>query len=192
MSMSGGQKLQAYLHKLGQDLGNGVKVRVGFLEGATYPDGTPVAEIAAVQEFGATIQIEAHETEVYRSVDKDGGFNQNGRFVKRVKSNFATTHQVPAHSITIPARPFFRGMIFSASPTWGSDFAKILKGADFNGLKAMALMGEHLQDQLKTSIRDFTDPSNAARTIAQKGFNKPLINTSHMLNSVDFHVEESS
>lgn len=29
------------------------EVRVGFLEGATYPDGTPVAEVAALQNFGA-------------------------------------------------------------------------------------------------------------------------------------------
>ena len=28
-------------------------VEVGFLEDATYPDGTPVAMIAAIQEFGA-------------------------------------------------------------------------------------------------------------------------------------------
>ena len=32
---------------------HGKVLRVGFLEGATYPDGTSVAMVAAIQEFGA-------------------------------------------------------------------------------------------------------------------------------------------
>lgn len=32
---------------------NGVKARVGFFEQHRYPDGTPVAQVAAVHEFGA-------------------------------------------------------------------------------------------------------------------------------------------
>jgi len=41
-------KLQELLEKAGEDLG----LRVGFLEGATYPDGTPVALVAVLNEFG--------------------------------------------------------------------------------------------------------------------------------------------
>lgn len=45
-------KLQRALGEIGRKLGSGAKVRVGFLEGATYPDGKPVALVAAWNEFG--------------------------------------------------------------------------------------------------------------------------------------------
>lgn len=49
---SGGAKLEAYLKQMAQKVSNPATLRVGFLEGATYPDGTPVALVAAAQEFG--------------------------------------------------------------------------------------------------------------------------------------------
>lgn len=45
-------KLKKALGEIGRKLGSGSKVRVGFLEGATYPDGKPVALVAAWNEFG--------------------------------------------------------------------------------------------------------------------------------------------
>ena len=51
LSTSGG--LDAALGKIAEKLKRGGTVRVGFLEGATYPDGTSVALIAAINEFGA-------------------------------------------------------------------------------------------------------------------------------------------
>jgi hypothetical protein len=52
--ISGGAALEAKLAELASNLGSGrAEVRVGFLEGARYPDGTPVATIAAIQNFGA-------------------------------------------------------------------------------------------------------------------------------------------
>ncbi len=52
-SFSGGEKLQAHLKKLAEKVSNPGTLRVGFLESATYPDGTPVAMVAAIQNFGA-------------------------------------------------------------------------------------------------------------------------------------------
>lgn len=51
--ISGGQKLAAALSQIGQQLGRGGTVRVGFFAGASYPDGTPVPLVAAINEFGA-------------------------------------------------------------------------------------------------------------------------------------------
>jgi hypothetical protein len=42
---------------------------------------------------------------------------------------------------------------------------------------------------LQQSIRDTNDPPLAQATIARKGFAKPLIDTSVMINSVDYEVE---
>lgn len=52
-SISGGAKLEAALRKISEGVSKAGKVRVGFLENATYPDGTSVPMVAAIQEFGA-------------------------------------------------------------------------------------------------------------------------------------------
>jgi len=52
--LSGGQKLEAYLRKVAQRVQNPGTLNVGFLEGATYPDGTSVPLVAAVDEFGSS------------------------------------------------------------------------------------------------------------------------------------------
>jgi hypothetical protein len=52
-TISGGDKLAARLKELSAGLKKGASVQIGFLEGATYPDGTSVPMVAAIQEFGA-------------------------------------------------------------------------------------------------------------------------------------------
>ncbi len=52
-SLSGGEALEAKLKELAQKIAKPRTLRVGFLENATYPDGTSVAMVAAIQEFGA-------------------------------------------------------------------------------------------------------------------------------------------
>lgn len=49
---SGGEALERRLAEIAEGLGNGEVLRVGFLESATYPDGTPVALVAGANEFG--------------------------------------------------------------------------------------------------------------------------------------------
>lgn len=53
VAIRGGDKLQARLAELSKRVSKASEVRVGFLEGATYEDGTPVAMVAAIQNFGA-------------------------------------------------------------------------------------------------------------------------------------------
>lgn len=53
VKISGGDRLEKALAELSRKVKTAAKVDVGFLEGATYPDGTPVAMVAAIQEFGA-------------------------------------------------------------------------------------------------------------------------------------------
>lgn len=53
--IKGGEKLQARLDEIAKQIGGGKhELRVGFLEGATYPDesGTPVAQVAWWLNFG--------------------------------------------------------------------------------------------------------------------------------------------
>lgn len=51
-TFSGGSALEAKLAELAEKIGDGKILRVGFLEGATYPDGTSVPMVAAANEFG--------------------------------------------------------------------------------------------------------------------------------------------
>lgn len=143
--VKGGDKLAARLAEIARNLSKASVVEVGFLEDALYPDGTPVALIAAVNEFG----------------------------------------KPPAQ----PPRPFFRNMIAAESPNWGAELDVHLKNNDYNSETALNLMGFLIKGQLQQSINDLLSPPLAPVTIARKGFDKPLIETSHMLNSVGFVVK---
>lgn len=48
----GGDKLAPYLQGMAERLSKAKTVDVGFLAGATYPDGTSVPTVAALNEFG--------------------------------------------------------------------------------------------------------------------------------------------
>ncbi len=53
IKFKGSEKLQKTLEQMAERAGEAKSVEVGFMEGATYPDGTPVAMVAAIQNFGA-------------------------------------------------------------------------------------------------------------------------------------------
>lgn len=141
-------KLREHLAKIGQGAGGIPRVKIGFLAGATYPDGTSVPMVAAIQEFGAP-------------------------------------------SKGIPPRPFFRRMVAEKGKSWPAAIALNYKATDFDIDKTLDRMGQGIKGQLQQSIRDFTDPPLAASTVAKKGFAKALIDTGHMLNSVDYEVEDT-
>ena len=47
-AFTGGAGLEQKLREIAEKVGKANSVRVGFLEGATYPDGTPVPLVAAL------------------------------------------------------------------------------------------------------------------------------------------------
>lgn len=51
-TIRGGEKLEAAMADLARKVSRPGTLRVGIVEGATYPDGTPVALIAALNEYG--------------------------------------------------------------------------------------------------------------------------------------------
>jgi hypothetical protein len=53
--LSGGDALKKYLSELGKKVEQSAYVEVGYAEDALYPDGTPVASIAFIHEYGAII-----------------------------------------------------------------------------------------------------------------------------------------
>lgn len=183
---SGGDELKRKLLGVAKNLGKGDLLKVGFLEGATYPDGTPVAQIAAVQEFGGEIDVPARAQDLQFRQGKNG--EVGNRFVKKKDANFVQTVTIPAHKIVIPPRPFFRKMIWTQSKGWGALVSVSLKEKNYDLEAAMAATGEIIRGQLQNSIRQLTTPPLKQSTIRAKGSEKPLIETGHMLNSVDYEV----
>ncbi len=143
VTLSGGDKLERKLEEIASRVARPATLRVGFLEGATYPDGTSVAMVAALLNFGIS----------------------NGK-----------------------VWPFFTKMIAEKAPGWGGQLAALLEANDWDVEKSLALMGTGIAGQLRQAIVDMDTPALDPRTIARKGFNKPLVDTGHLLNSVDFEI----
>ena len=138
-------KVMDELNKIASGLSD-LQLKAGFLEGATYPDGTPVPMVAATNEFGN-----------------------------------------PANNQ--PPRPYFRNAIAEHEGEWREAMATLIENGG-DPRDALSLLGEIIVDDIKESIRQLDSPPLSPVTIARKGFDKPLIDTSNMLNSVSYEVSE--
>jgi hypothetical protein len=88
-----------------------------------------------------------------------------------------------------PPRPFFRGMIQDKSGEWPDAVANLLVDHDYDAKAALELTGQAIKGQLQEAIQEFSGVPLSPKTIARKGFSKELIDTSHMLKSVDYDVK---
>lgn len=132
-----------------------------------------LSRIAAKLEHGGTLEVGFMERSTY----------PDGTPVAAVAlwQDFGTS--------TIPSRPFFRNMVATKSVGWPRAVALNLKATDYDITVTLGRMGLGIRDQLQESIRQTNSPPLAKSTIRRKGFAKPLIDTSHMINSADFNVK---
>lgn len=144
--VKGGDKADQALADIARQLGKANSLSVGFMENATYPDGTSVAMVAAIQEYGAP-------------------------------------------SRGIPPRPFFREMINERSPSWPAAVRQLLKANGYDTRITLEQVGMAIKGQLQEKITTFVGVPLSPITIARKGHDKQLIDTSHMLHSVDYEVK---
>lgn len=153
------QRLKVALREL-----DGVTGKTGWFESAKYPDGTPVAYVAAIQELGA----------VLRPAD-DGHV-----------SAADWTGDGPAGGF-IPPRPFMRPAVAKHGQEWMDQLAKgaaaVLKG-QYTALEVMEAVAMRAAGDIGKEIQAVTTPPLAASTIANKGFSKPLIHSRLMFQSV--------
>lgn len=179
ISLSGGEELERKLSELSAKLSRGGTLRVGFLEDATYPDGTPVAMIAAIQNFGAPAKgipprpffsnfieknapgwggqlaglLQANDYDVEKSL------NQMGLgMVGQLQESLIATNAPPLSDVTLLLRERF------------ANHADI----------TFADVQQAWQD-----LADGVRP-----TISGTGA-KPLVWTGHMSNSIDFEVVDN-
>ena len=168
----GGKKLQKLLKEAGK---SGVtRVEVGFFSTAKYEDGTPVAAVAAWNEFGTGPHtIRAKPGKVLAFAGSDGNLV------------FAKSVEHPG----IPERPFFRRAIAEIE----SGLPKILKqGINPETMvvdqRLADLVGAYAQGQVQDSIILLRDPPNSPSTIRAKQSSNPLFDSGFMKASVTWRV----
>lgn len=164
-TIRGGDKFYAKMRELAALANKPGSLRVGFLENATYPGGTPVAMIAAIQNFGAP-------------------------------------------RAGIPPRPFLSNMIKDKQGEWPDAIAGVLASSNYDVELTLKTVGAVIAGQLRQSIIDTNSPALAPSTIAARGgapsakvqalfksygianggTEKPLVDTGHLLQSVDYEV----
>lgn len=166
--LSGGNAMQSHLAGIVKRIQEAGILRVGFLEGATYPEG------------------ETHEIrEAYKERQKKGITGAiKGKKGGVSVAEVAAKNEYGAKGV--PMRPYFRTMIKNKKANWAVSIGQVLANNNYDIDATWRLMGEGIRGQLQTSIRDWTTPPNSQETIERKGSNKPLIDTGHMLNSVDY------
>lgn len=165
-SVTGGDKAKAYLQNIANEARN-KQLNVGFLSNATYPSRTVA-----------------------------GALSKSGRSRKMVTrpgapvALIAAVQEYGSPTNGIPSRPFFRNMIKAKQNEWGPAAAKLLKATNYDVSRTFETLGIGIKGQLQASIQTYNaGPPLSRRTIARKGFSKQLIDTSVMVNSVDYEVK---
>jgi len=141
---SGGDRLTVALQGI-----DGLVGKTGYFETSKYPDGTSVAYVATIHEFG-----------------------------------------YPAGGI--PARPTMRPTADQQRQGWAEIMrqgAKAALNGQMTGRDALERLTLKAAGDVSASIAALTTPALSPRTIARKGFSKPLVDTGLMLRSVTGVVE---
>ncbi len=175
---------------------SGRVLRVGIFEDATYPANDSgevlhVAQVAFWNEYGAKVEVPEHKVTIYRSInEKTGDFRRDGRFTKKAKANFETTHTVPAHTITIPSRPFFRKTVRDNRKQWIDKVGQLLSLYKGDVDKVLNVLGNSMSEEIRAAIMSWTDPPNRPSTVRKKGFNSPLRESGDMAKAIGYEVSD--
>lgn len=177
ISLSGGEKLEAKLAEIANRVARGGTLKVGFLSGATYSDGTPVAMVAAINNFGAP----------------EKGIPPRPFFTRFIEENSARWGEQLANLLELN--------------DWDVDRALNLMGVGMSGQLRQSIVDTNappnspvtnlLKQRFpngKDSGMTFDDVLAAWADVAagddSAPAGKPLVWSGHMLNSVDYEVTE--
>ncbi len=147
-------------------------------------------------EISGGDKLQAALDKIARNLKKGGmvkvGFLENATYpTGESVALIAAINEWGAPSRGQPPRPFFRRVIAEKSGEWPKAIEGLLIANDYDARRTLELTGAAIAGQLRQSIVDLVDPPLAPSTIARKGFSKPLIDKSVMINSISFEVEET-
>lgn len=92
----------------------------------------------------------------------------------------------------VPPRPAIRNMIAAKSGEWPSGIAHQLKATNYDARLTLERTGEAIKGQWQEAYLDLWSPPLSPKTIAKKGFDKPLIEHGDMINAVSWEVKTSN
>ncbi|WP_043614274.1 hypothetical protein [Chromobacterium violaceum] len=165
---------------------------------ADRKEGDPVsnAVLGYIHTNGGTIQIPERTVTLYRKVGNDGELANGGRFVKSRKANFATTHIIPAHTVTLPPRPFLEPGIINAQDDIANSMKKAAEAALAgkpseieNAMEAAGTKAQKAAQAVLNSGDELTPlaPSTlASRRSRGRTGDKPLVDTGQLRNSITY------
>lgn len=156
----GGDKLAKLLKKMNRGVQSATGVIVGVLADAQYPAAYKTRVDHRISPMRSTTSV----------------------------AQVAFWMEYGAPKAHVPMRPFMRTTIDEKSPKWGDSLAYVLKASGYDAKRAFTSMGQGIQGQIKSTIANWADPSNAALTVEIKGFNKPLSDEGYLLTSINYEV----
>lgn len=172
--LTGGERLRKVLADIREKTRGGDFVRVGFLEGATYTNGTPVAYVAAIAEWGNPANGQPPRPFFRQMIDGNQGSwgGKMARFMKATKCDATLSLSYMGETI----KSELQGSIRKFS------------GAPLSPVTLLLRQRFPMRDDMQ-----FSDVLQARHDIAAgvepgAGHAKPLIWTGHMMNSVDYQV----
>lgn len=169
-TVSGGDKLDAKLREIGEKLGKRAMLKVGFLEGAKYPDGTSVAMIAALQNFGGgAIPPRPFFTLMVQEKSPDWG-EKLARLLQQ--HNYDVTKALESMGMGIAGQ--LRQSIVDMNAPPNSPVTALLK--------SRFPTGQYEPDDVWQAFHDVAAGEGEGLS------SKPLVWSGHMLNSVDYEV----
>lgn len=90
----------------------------------------------------------------------------------------------------IPARPFMAPARLTNQSKWSSELGKEIKKCAYNVELALGEVGQLMKKDIQQAIMDVYSPPLHPDTIAKKGFSKPLIDSSYMIDHIDVEVKK--
>lgn len=177
VTLKGGDGLQKALDEIAKGLSKAASVDVGFLEGATYADGKSVAEIAAIQEFGAP-RASIPPRPFFRTMIAE----KSGEWPEAVGDLLIANEYDAAKTLGQTGAAIKGQLQQSIVDTYSP------------ALSPITLMLRKMKAEDPDLVVTGTIVGEAARRVASgestEGVStKPLVETGHMLDSVDFEVK---
>lgn len=175
--LSGGDALEKRLKEISRNLEKPSKLRVGFLEGATYPDknSTPVAQVAFWNNFGTGT---APPRPFFSNMVKDKGPG----WPDALEQNLKATNYDAQKSMSLMGEGIasqLRDSIIDTNAPPLSPITVMLRGMKAND-QTLVVTGKTV-GEAAARVRDGKTNYGAST--------KPLIEHGIMLNAVDFEVE---
>lgn len=159
--------------------------------GVHADEGEKLVVIAAANEFGATINHPGGTA--YGYATPADAKKHRVRFLKAGAGHKVLGVTKP-HTITIPARSYVRSTMDENQERYHETSKQLLGrmvDGDMNKNRALEIMGQLIEGDIKRKIVTLRNPPNAPATVrAKKGEDNPLVNTGLLGGSIRFVVKQ--